>query len=121
VAQSEIPELPADHHQAVDWARLRRALRLNHPLRTGATICAGIALAPLWTSHATLPVIAAEGTNAAIGLAGMAAVYATAVVTNSRLRPLVRRLAAVALVAAVVGTLYAEPVRHLIAARIMEH
>lgn len=119
--QDTIPELAADHHKAIDWPRVKRALRLQHPLRTAATIATGTALGPWWTGHAALPLTGLYGPGAAIGATFMAGVYGTAIVTSRRVRPLIRRAVAIALVAAVTGTLYAAPVRHLIAAWIMEN
>ncbi|AUY51264.1 hypothetical protein [Streptomyces sp. CB01881] len=120
MSYDQIPQLPTDHHNAVDWQRVKRAARLQHPVRTAATLGVGIVLAPWWTDHAALPLIATYGPAAAFGLAAMTSVYASVVMANGRIRPLVRRAAAVVLVAAVAGTLFASPVRTLIAAWIME-
>ncbi|MET9177917.1 hypothetical protein ABZX88_06770 [Kitasatospora aureofaciens] len=120
MSYDQIPQLPADHHKAVDWGRVKRATRLQHPIRTAATLCTGAVLGPWWTSFAAMPLIGLYGPRAAIGLTFMTGVYASLVMTNGRIRPIVRRLAAVALVTAVCGTLFAAPVRDLIAAWIME-
>ncbi|MFH9352611.1 hypothetical protein [Kitasatospora sp. NPDC017646] len=120
MSYDQIPELPADHHKAVDWARVKRATRLQHPVRTATTLGVGVILAPWWTDHATLPLISTYGPPAAFGLAFMACVSGSVAITSGRLRPLVRRAVAVALVAAVTGTLFAAPVRELIAAWILE-
>lgn len=116
----DITQLPADHHDSVDWPRLRAALRLQHPLRTGATLCTGILCAPLWSSHAALPVSAAAGPGAAFGAAVVTGVFALLARASSR-RPAVRWIAAVTLVAITAGTIYAAPDRDLIATWIMEH
>lgn len=116
-----IPQLPADHHNTVDWQRVKRslrALRPQHPLKTGATVAAGAILGPWWTTYVVTPLIDRYGPAAAVGMACMASVYASVAIAKTR--PIIRLTLAIALVATVTGTLYAAPVRDLIAAWIME-
>ncbi|WP_327679517.1 hypothetical protein [Kitasatospora sp. NBC_00458] len=121
MSTENIPQLPTDHHHAVDWARVRRATLLRHPLKTTATAAAGAALGPWWTTNAALPLLGLYGPQAPIGLAFMTGIYAGVVATNGKVRPLVRRAAAAVLVAAVTGTLYAAPVRNAIIAWLLEN
>ncbi|MEU4120558.1 hypothetical protein AB0F71_39470 [Kitasatospora sp. NPDC028055] len=110
-----IRELPSDHHNAVDWDRVKRSarsLRPQHPLKTGATVAAGAVLGPWWTTHAVTPLLDRYGPSAAIGMAVMAGIYGSVAMTKTR--PIIRRALAIALIATVTGTLYAAPVRDLI-------
>ena len=92
-----IPVLAADHHNTVDWARFRRAVRM---CVTPASVT-GAAFSPLWANWA-LPLAATHGLGAAVGLDVLTAIFTGIAVATGRLH---RALAVVVLVAAGLGTL----------------
>lgn len=92
-----IPVLADDHHQAIDWPRVRRAVRA---CLTPATVT-GLALSPLWARFA-LPLAEGRGLGAVVGLGFMAAVY-TGIARGLGYSP--RALVVVVLVAVGAGTI----------------
>ncbi|MET9618892.1 hypothetical protein [Kitasatospora indigofera] len=97
-----IRELPADHHHAVDWPRVRRAVRAC----CTPTALTGLALSPAWARMA-LPLAEHYGLQAPIGLAFMTAVW-TGIARGLGYIP--RALVPVVLVATGAGTLWLVPV-----------
>ncbi len=96
-----IRELPADHHQAVDWARVRRNVRA---CCTPAPLT-GLALSPLWARTA-LPLAEHYGLGAVVGLGFMTAVW-TGIARGLGYIP--RGFVTVVLVAVGAGTLWLVP------------
>ncbi|MCX5212983.1 hypothetical protein OG689_27570 [Kitasatospora sp. NBC_00240] len=97
-----IRELPADHHHAVDWPRVRRAARA---CCTPATIT-GLALSPAW-ARTTYSLVLDHGLPAVVGLAFMTAVW-TGIARGLGYIP--NALVTVTLVAVGAGTLWLVPV-----------
>ena len=103
---------PSDAH-AVDWDRVRAAVRAARPVRTAAVLGAGVLPAVAWADRVAGPMCAAVSVDAAFATAVMTSVLAlVGAVTGGRIR---RWVCAALLVAAVGGTLIAEPTRHLVA------
>ncbi|MFG2716582.1 hypothetical protein ACGFX2_39625 [Streptomyces goshikiensis] len=107
---------PSDAH-AVDWERVRAAVRAVRPVRTLTVIGLGTLPAWVWADRLAGPMSEAVSVHAAFATAvmtsGLAAVGAA---TGGRIR---RWVCAALLVAAVGGTLIAEPTRLLVAAWIV--
>lgn len=112
-----IPDLDPTDANAVDWDRVRAAIRAVHPLRTLTVI--GIATAPAfaWADGVATPMSANVSVDAAFSTAFVTSmVCAIGMATGGRIR---RWVSAALLVAAVGGTLISEPTRSLIAAWIV--
>ncbi|MGW1186301.1 hypothetical protein ACWD7Y_32760 [Streptomyces drozdowiczii] len=107
---------PSDDH-ALDWDRIRAAIRAVRPVRCLTVIGLGFGPAWLWADRVAGPVSAAVSADtafaAAVAACGIAAVGAA---TGGRVR---RWVCAALLVAAVGGSLIADPTRHLVAAWIV--
>ncbi|MFJ8570423.1 hypothetical protein [Streptomyces sp. NPDC093514] len=112
-----IPVRAPSDDDAIDWERVRAAVRRVRPVRTLALLGVGVLPALWWAHGVTAPIAAQVSVDAAWAAgvlgAGIAAVGAAA---GGRVR---RWVSAALLVAAVGGTLIAEPTRHLVAAWIV--
>ena len=107
---------PSDAH-TVDWDRVRSAVRAARPVQALAVLGAGVLPALVWADRVAGPMCAAGDVDAAFAAAVMATALAVVgAVTGGRMR---RWMCAALLVAAVGGTLIAEPTRHLVAAWIV--
>ncbi|MFD4243266.1 hypothetical protein ACFWP3_16945 [Streptomyces sp. NPDC058525] len=112
-----ITVLAPDAHHSVDWDRVRATVRRLRPLRALAVLGVGLFPAVQWSNHVTYRMTAAVGVDTAFAVGCLTAVVsAVGCATGGRIR---RWASAVLLVAAVGGTLIAEPTRHLIAAWIV--
>lgn len=113
----QIPDrAPSDDH-AVDWDRVRSAVRAARPVRAVTMLGLGVPLAMAWAEWVTRPVCIAVDAETAYGASVMASLLAMAgAVRRGRIR---RRACAALLVAAVGGTLIVEPTRHLVTAWIV--
>ena len=104
---------PSDAH-TVDWDRVRSAVRAARPVQALAVLGAGVLPAVVWADRVAGPMSAAAGADAAFSMGFMASVFAgLGALTGGRVR---RWMCAALLVAAVGGTLIAEPTRHVMAA-----
>jgi hypothetical protein len=107
---------PSDAH-AVDWERVRSAVRAVRPVRTLTVLGLGSLPALVWADRVAGPLSAAVSVHTAFAAAVVASGLAVVgVVNGGRFR---RWVCAALLVAAVGGTLIAEPTRHLVAAWIV--
>ncbi|MCX5079380.1 hypothetical protein OHA84_38705 [Streptomyces sp. NBC_00513] len=112
-----IPELDPTNAHAVDWDRVRAAIKAARPVRTLTVI--GLATVPalVWADRVAVPVTEAVSVDAAFSTAFITSmVCAIGMATGGRVR---RWACAALLVAAIGGTLIAEPTRSLIAAWIV--
>ncbi|MFE2553616.1 hypothetical protein ACFXGI_34550 [Streptomyces sp. NPDC059355] len=102
---------------AIDWERVRAAVRRVRPVRTLAVAGLGVLPALWWAQGVTVPLAAQVSVDAAwaAGVLG-AGIAAVGAATGGRVR---RWVSAALLVAAVGGTLIAGPTRHLVAAWIV--
>ncbi|WP_033818578.1 hypothetical protein [Kitasatospora sp. MBT63] len=91
-----IPTLAPDHHNTVDWARVRRAIRV---CVTPASVT-GAVFSPAW-AHWALPLAATKGLTVAVGLDVLTALL-TGIAVGLGYLP--RPLATAVLVAAGLGT-----------------
>ena len=107
---------PSDAH-AVDWDRVKAAVRRARPVRTLAVIGAGVAPAWMWAVRVAAPMSEAVSVHATYATAVLTAAVAVAGAVNGG--PARRLVCALLLVAAVGGTLIAEPTRLLVAAWIV--
>ncbi|MEU1421492.1 hypothetical protein [Kitasatospora sp. NPDC005751] len=106
-----IRELPADHHQTVDWVRVRRAVRAC----CRPAVLTGLALSPVWARFAS-DLAESRGLLAVTGLGFMAAVFAGIAEASGRSH---RAITIVVLVAAGAGTIQLLPTA--VAAALMEN
>ncbi|MFD9621880.1 hypothetical protein ACFWB2_32030 [Streptomyces virginiae] len=107
-----IPVLAPDAHHAVDWARVRAAVRAVRPMRTLTVVGVGLFPAVLWSEHVAYRMTSEVGVDSAFAVGCLTAtVCAVGMATGGRTR---RWAFAVLLFAAVGGTLISAPTRHLI-------
>lgn len=106
-----IPQLPADHHHAVDWARVRHAVRAC----CRPACLTGAALSPAWALFAS-DLAESRGLGAVVGLGFMAVVFASIAEAAGRSH---RAITIVVLVAAGAGTLELLPTA--VAAALLEN
>ncbi|MET8296368.1 hypothetical protein ABZW02_20175 [Streptomyces sp. NPDC005180] len=112
-----IPVLASDAHHAVDWERVRAAVRHLRPLRAVVVVSLGLLPAVVWCNRIAEPMAAEIGVHSAAAAGTVTAVAAlVGVAGGGRIR---RWVAALLLVATVGGTLLADPTRHLIASWIV--
>ncbi|WP_327310137.1 hypothetical protein OG730_44025 (plasmid) [Streptomyces sp. NBC_01298] len=112
-----IPDLDPADANAVDWDRVRAAIRAVRPVRTLTVI--GIATAPAfaWADWVATPISANVSVDTAFSTMFVTSmVCAIGMATGGKIR---RWLSAVLLLSAVGGTLISEPTRSLIAAWIV--
>ncbi|WP_331718203.1 hypothetical protein OG280_41655 (plasmid) [Streptomyces virginiae] len=108
-----IPELDPADANAIDWDRVRAAIKAARPVRALTVI--GLATVPalVWADRIAVPVTQAVSVDAAFATAFMTSVLcAVGMATGGPIR---RWTCAALLVAAIGGTLIAEPTRSLIA------
>ncbi|MFG2754695.1 hypothetical protein [Streptomyces xanthophaeus] len=114
---SEIADRDPSDANAVDWDRVRAAIRRARPLRTLAVIGLGSLPAFVWADRVASPVAANVSVDTAFSTAVITSVIAgVGAVTGGRIR---RWACAALLVAAVGGTLMADPTRLLVASWIV--
>ncbi|MFD5110350.1 hypothetical protein [Streptomyces cinereoruber] len=108
-----IADRVASDDDAVDWERVRAAVRRARPVRSLLVLGAGV-LPALWWAHGVAAPLADRVSVDAAWAAGVlgAGIGAVGVVSGGRLR---RWMSAALLMAAVGGTLLAGPTRTLIA------
>ncbi|MEV6332283.1 hypothetical protein [Streptomyces sp. NPDC051909] len=107
---------PSDD-DAVDWERVRAAVRRARPVRTLTVLGAGV-LPALWWAHGVAVPLSVEmsvDTAWAAGVLGTG-IAAVGIATGGRVR---RWVSAALLMAAMGGTLIAEPTRQLVTAWIV--
>ncbi|MCX4547244.1 hypothetical protein [Streptomyces sp. NBC_01565] len=108
-----IPELDPADAKAVDWDRVRAAIKAARPARALTVIGAATVPALVWADRIAVPVTQAVSVDAAFATAFMTSVLcAVGMATGGPIR---RWTCAALLVAAIGGTLIAEPTRSLIA------
>ncbi|MFJ8437658.1 hypothetical protein [Kitasatospora griseola] len=98
--QPVIPVLPADHHHALDWPKIRRTAKAGLKLCCRPAILTGLAASPLY-AHWVLPLAEQHSVPAIVGVALITTVYSLA--TRSR------GLAVAVLVATTAGTVQLAP------------
>ncbi|MGW6413062.1 hypothetical protein ACWF95_38950 [Streptomyces vinaceus] len=107
-----IPVLAPDANHAVDWYRVRAAVRALHPFRTLSLMCAAMLPAVAWAEKIATPVATERSVDTAFAIAFVTSmICAVGMATGGRIR---RWVSAALLVAAVGGTLISEPTRHLV-------
>lgn len=107
-----IPDLDPTDANAVNWDRVRAAIKAARPVRTLTVIGAATVPALVWADRVAVPVTEAISVDAAFATAFMTSVLcAVGMATGGRIR---RWVFAALLVAAVGGTLIADPTRSLI-------
>ncbi|MEU9857242.1 hypothetical protein [Streptomyces sp. NPDC047974] len=107
-----IPTLAPNSHHTVDWDRVRAAVRALRPVRSLTLLALATAPAFLWAEHVATPVSQDMGVDTAFAAAFLTSgICAVGIATGGRIR---RFLFAALLVAAVGGTLLADPTRNLI-------
>ncbi|WKV76609.1 hypothetical protein AW27_034230 (plasmid) [Streptomyces sp. PCS3-D2] len=108
----DIPDLDPTDANAINWDRVRAAVKAARPLRTLTIIGAATLPALIWAEEVALPVTKELSVDAAFATAFMTSVLcAVGMATGGRIR---RWVSAALLVAAVGGTLIADPTRSLI-------
>ncbi|MEV6682233.1 hypothetical protein AB0N09_36035 [Streptomyces erythrochromogenes] len=113
----EIADRAPSDNNAVDWDRVRAAIRRARPVRTLTVIGLGTLPALVWADRVAGPVAANVSVHAAFSTAVITSVITgVGAVTGGRIR---RWACAALLVAAVGGTLIAEPTRLLVASWIV--
>ncbi|MEU8545309.1 hypothetical protein AB0C52_35800 [Streptomyces sp. NPDC048717] len=112
-----IPDRDPASDNAVDWDRVRASIKALRPVR--ALFVLGLAPFPalLWAERVAVPVTRNLGADGAFATAFMtSALCAIGMATGGRIR---RWVLGALLVAAVGGTLIADPTRHLVATLIV--
>ncbi|MFE7268389.1 hypothetical protein ACFU9B_41485 [Streptomyces sp. NPDC057592] len=113
----EIADRAESDDHAVDWDRVRAAVRAVRPVRSLTVIGLGIGPAWVWADRVAGPVSASVSVYAAFAAAvGVCVVAAVGAACGGRIR---RWVCAALLVAAVGGSLIADPTRRLVAAWIV--
>ncbi|MDD9376498.1 hypothetical protein M8Z33_07395 [Streptomyces sp. ZAF1911] len=107
-----IPVRASDAHHAVDWERVRAAVRRLRPVRLLVVVGAGLYPAVVWCSRVTEPLAAERGVDAAFAVGAVTAVVCVVGLAGGG--ALRRWVAGLVLCAAVGGTLLAAPTRQLI-------
>lgn len=108
----QIPTLAPTAHHAVDWDRVRVAVRTLRPVRSLVLLALSAAPALLWAEKVATPIAREASVDTAFAAAFLTSgICVVGIATGGRIR---RWVFGALLVAAVGGTLLADPTRHLI-------